>query len=76
MIGASFGLIVFAQSRQPLLESMRSSLADVVSNMTDVVSFESTQNPISRSNLSSHQFSLKPTFLFPWPPSLAQFNQK
>lgn len=37
MIGAYFGLIIFAQSRQPLLESMRGSLADVVSNMTDVV---------------------------------------
>lgn len=36
MIGAYFGFIIFAQSRQPLLESMRGSLADVVSNMTDV----------------------------------------
>lgn len=35
MIGAYFGLIIFAQSRQP--ESMRGSLADVVSNVTDVV---------------------------------------
>lgn len=37
MIGAYFGFIIFAQSRQPLLESMRGSLADVVSNMTDFV---------------------------------------
>lgn len=37
MIGASFGLIIFAQSRQPLLESTRGSLTNAVSNMTDVV---------------------------------------
>lgn len=44
MIGTSFGLIIFAQSRQPLLESTRDSLnneesnmADVVFNMTDIV---------------------------------------
>lgn len=37
MIGASFGLIIFAQSRQPLLESTWGSLTNAVSNMTDVV---------------------------------------
>lgn len=37
VIGTCFGLIFFAQSRQPLLESTRDSLTDAVSNMTDVV---------------------------------------
>lgn len=32
-----FGLIIFAQSRQPLLESTWGSLTNAVSNMTDVV---------------------------------------
>lgn len=44
VMGTSFGLFIFAQSRQPLPESTRDSLnneefnmADVVFNMTDTV---------------------------------------